>query len=81
MTARGRGAKRMDSHHCTHLCTFRFGGLLIAQRHSRRHGSSRRTEREMWSGVAGCVRQRCGGIEEVTTFCFSIKKMRRDWKK
>ena len=29
-----------------------------------------------------CVRQRCGGIEEVTTFCFSIKKIRReDWRK
>lgn len=55
MTARGREAKRMDSHHCTDLCTFSLGGLLIAQRHSRRHGSSRRTEREMWSGEAGCA--------------------------
>ena len=62
MQARGRGAKRMDSHHCTHLCTFRFGGLLIAQRHSRRHGSSRRTERErcgvVWQGV--CVKDAAG---------------------
>ena len=55
----------------SHLCTFSVDGLLLAQRHSRKHGSSRRTERQMWSGVEG-VRRRCGGIEKVTSFCCQV---------